>query len=148
MKLTNYTSLVKSILKKIVDIEDIEHQDLDTLLEKGSQKVFEWKKGRNWESSYKAVGTGNQDTQIQPFNMEENVVVAEQRQQSPAKEEIKNGGLPNMADFEDMEQVEMENSIVHEGTTLEAAQTDFEQEATIKGEVPRVQSFITSTVEV
>ena len=80
--------------------------------------------------------------------MEENVVVAEQRQQSPAKEEIKNGGLPNMADFEDMEQVEMENSIVHEGTTLDAAQTDFEQEDTIKGEVPRVQSFITSTVEV
>jgi len=25
MKLTNYTNLVKSILKKIVDIEDIEH---------------------------------------------------------------------------------------------------------------------------
>jgi hypothetical protein len=50
MKMSNYTSLVKSILKKIVTIDDLEDEDFDTLLERGAQKVFEWKKTKNWES--------------------------------------------------------------------------------------------------
>jgi hypothetical protein len=53
MKMLNYYNLVKSILKRIVDIDELEDEDLDTLLEKGAQKVFEWKKNRVWDSARK-----------------------------------------------------------------------------------------------
>lgn len=106
MKLTNYTNLVKSILKKIVDIEDIEQEDLDTLLEKGAQKVFEWKKNRNWESSYKAVDTAKPDINVEPFGMES-------MNKKPIEQPSDNA-LADMGDFEEMSNQSMENSIVHD----------------------------------
>lgn len=102
MKMSNYSSLVKSILKKIVDIEDIEQENLDTLLEKGAQKVFEWKKSRNWESSYKGLGVTKPDVPTEPFEAEAKQYSKNTEQK--AAEEALNGGNfeKNMAEFEDL----------------------------------------------